>query len=297
MKHQKIITVLVFLIAVMATMATTLGIFSYQGPGPYEYESIRGEMVTIYGRGLYQHMSADVAIQGIAQDYITFGVGVILLLISLFWARKNSLQGLFLLSGTLGYFLVTYLFYTAMGMYNVMFLAYVFLLSSSFFAFILTLFSYDVNQLKNVFLSEKLLPKAGIFLIVNASLVTLLWLSVIVPPLLNGTIIPVEVQHYTTLIVQGFDLGLFLPMAFVVGLLALKKNPYGYLFTIIYNIFLSILMTALCAKLVFMARAGTNIIPAVFIIPTINLVAIIFSILLLKNMKAGKRRKVMICKL
>jgi hypothetical protein len=38
--------------------------------------SIRGENITIYGKGIYQHMAADVAIQGIAQDYVTLFMGV-----------------------------------------------------------------------------------------------------------------------------------------------------------------------------------------------------------------------------
>ncbi|NMB81333.1 MAG: hypothetical protein GYA14_05900 [Ignavibacteria bacterium] len=44
-------------------------------------------------------MSTEVAIQGIAQDYITLFAGVPLLLISLFLARKNSLSGLLILAG------------------------------------------------------------------------------------------------------------------------------------------------------------------------------------------------------
>lgn len=33
-----------------------------------------------------------------------------------------------------------------------------------------------------------------------------LWLGVVVPPLVDGSIYPKELQHYTTLVVQGFDL-------------------------------------------------------------------------------------------
>ncbi|MDQ7816479.1 MAG: hypothetical protein RDU14_05590 [Melioribacteraceae bacterium] len=287
MKNRKIITTLVLLIALASTIAASSGIFSNEGPGQYEYESIRGQKVMIYGKGLYQHMSADVAIQGIAQDYITLFVGVPLLLISLLLSRKNPLRGLFLLSGTLGYFLVTYLFYLAMGMYNWMFLVYAFLLGSSFFALILTILSFNPDEMKQLLKSEKPLRDAGIFLIINGSLVALLWLGIIVPPLINNTIFPPELQHYTTLIVQGFDLGLLLPIAFVVGYLAIKKNFYGYLFTPIYMIFLSLLMTALVSKILFMAKAGANVIPAVFIMPTIALISITFSVLLLRNLQTG----------
>jgi hypothetical protein len=285
MKNKNLISVLVVLISIISILATSSGIFSAGGPGNYEYETIRGEGIAIYGTGLYKHMSVDVAIQGIAQDYITLFVGVPLILISLFLARKSSLRGLFLLSGTLLYFFLTYLFYTAMAMYNEMFLAYVLLLGVSFYTLILTLFSFDLEKVTSSIISNKIFKPAGLFLIINASLIALLWLSVVVPPLINGTIFPKEVQHYTTLIVHGFDLGLFLPAAFITGYLAIKKNQFGLLFTPIYLIFLSILMTALVSKIVFMASAGANVIPVVFIMPTIALTSIIFSLLILKNFR------------
>src|SRR5690554_5813060 len=122
MKQKKTITTLVLCIAVIAAVCAGIGIFSNYGPGPFEYESIRGEIIKIYGRGIYAHMSAEVAPQGIAQDYVTLFIGIPLLLISLWWARKGSLRGRYLLTGTLGYFLVTYLFYLIMGMYNPLFL-------------------------------------------------------------------------------------------------------------------------------------------------------------------------------
>lgn len=274
-------TVLVLLIVAVSAMAASFGIFSNDG-SQFVYESIRGEKVNLYGKGIYKHMSADVAIQGIAQDFVTLFIGIPVLLLGLYFSRRG-IRGKFVLSGTLGYFLVTYLFYTAMAMYNVMYLAYVFLLGASFFAFILSLLGIGSIE----FRSEKLPRYAGIFLIINGSLVALLWLSIVLPPLFNGSVYPKELQHYTTLIVQGFDLGLLLPMAFVSGILALRKNSYGYLFSTIYVIFLSILMAALTSKILFMARSGASVIPVIFIMPTICVIAVAFSVLLLRNMASG----------
>src|SRR5665647_246843 len=146
--HKKPLTILVFLILIFAIAATTIGIFSNDGTGQYEYFSIRGKTVTVYGKGLYRHMSAEVAPQGIAQDYITLFAAVPLLIISFLKARKGLVIGKYLHAGTLGYFLVAYLFYTVMGMYNVMFLAYVILMSASFYSFILAILSFDTNALQ-----------------------------------------------------------------------------------------------------------------------------------------------------
>src|SRR5690606_11461775 len=95
MYHKKPITLLVLIISVLAVLAAGTGIYS-----------------------------AEVAPQGIAQDYVTLFPGLPFLWISLAWARKGSLRGRFLLAGVLGYFFVTYLFYLMMGMYNALFLVY-----------------------------------------------------------------------------------------------------------------------------------------------------------------------------
>lgn len=287
MKNNKIITVLVLLIIIFSGIATVMGITSNHGSGEYDYRSIRGENITIYGKGIYRHMSADVAIQGIAQDYITLFLGIPLLLFALFLFRKNNIKGLFILSGTLMYFLVTYLFYTAMAMYNVMFLVYIILLCLTFFAFVLTLFCYNITEIKQIFSSEKMIRYSGLFLVINSVMVAMLWLSIIIPPLLDGSIYPKELQHYTTLIVQGFDLGLLLPIGIVSGILAFRKSKYGYLFTTIKLIFLSILMAALTSKILFMANAGYNVIPVIFIMPTICLISTVLSLFILKKIKVN----------
>lgn len=291
MKEKRTINILVTCIGIVAIIATSMGIFSDEGSGHYQYQSIRGKSITIYGKGLYKDMSAEVAPQGIAQDYITLFIGVPLLLISLMIARKNSLRARFILTGTVAYFLVTYLFYLVMGMYNEMFLAYVLLSGLSFFAFIISLLEFDMNALPNYFGSKTPVKIAGGFLIFNSIVIGLLWLSIIVPPLLNGTIVPLQVEHYTTLIVQGLDLGILLPSSFICGLLLIRKKPLGYLLAPVYFVFLSLLMTALTAKVIAMSILGYNVIPVIFIIPAFNLITIVFTVIILRNIIAHSSYK------
>lgn len=230
-------------------------------------------------------MSQDVAPQGIAQDYVTLLVGVPPLILSLIWARSGSMKGRFLLAGTLGYLLVTYLFYLVMGMYNVLFLVYATLLGTTFFAFAQALLSFDLPSISERFSESIPVKFIGGFLIFNSIAIGLMWMQVVVPPLLDGSIIPGQVEHYTTLIVQGLDLGLLLPLSFVSGLLFIRGKPFGYLLTPVYFIFLSILMTALTAKVVAMGMLGQNIMPAIVIIPFFGVVSIICSILIFKNIR------------
>lgn len=279
------VEIVVILIAIISAVAAAFGIFSDYGPGVFEYESIRGATIEIYGRGLYEHMSADVAIQGIAQDYITLFIAIPLMLISLIGYCKKSVRAHFVLAGTLSYFLVTYLFYTAMGMYNLMFLPYASLLGLSFFGVFLTLKQLSNLNIIEVFFAKTPTKFVGWFLIINSISIALLWLSIVVPPLIDGSIYPPELNHYTTLIVQGFDLGLLLPISLIVGMLLIAKKPEGYIFATTYIIFLALLMTALTAKIIAMAVNEVNVIPVIIIIPTINIITIISAFMMVKNIK------------
>ncbi|TDL75776.1 hypothetical protein E2R56_08320 [Rhodococcus qingshengii] len=282
MKYKKAVSLLVYGISILAIIATTAGIFSKSGPGEYEHISIRGETVSIFGKGIYQDMSTDVAIQGIAQDVVTLFIAIPFLLSALYFARKGSLKGRIMLSGSLLYFFLTYLFYLAMAMFNPLFLVYVLLLSASFFALILSIFPLYFENLSKYFHSRLPVKFLGGYLIFNAVVIGSLWLQVVVPPLYKEGI-PIDLHHYTTLIVQGFDLALFLPISLISGVLLIKRVPIGYFLGSIYFVFLSFLMTALSGKIIGMALAGVKVVPVIFIIPTINLITILSSIIIFKN--------------
>jgi hypothetical protein len=273
-KHKQTISTLVSLIAVLAIIAAASGLWMKGGPGTYDYVSIRGKTISIWGEGLYQHMSATVAPQGIAQDYVTLFIALPVLLFSLLAARRGSLRSMMVLTGTIAYFLVTYLFYLVMAMYNAMFLVYVALTGTSFYAFILSIHSLGNVRLSAAFNHRTPVKLLGGMLVFIAASIAMLWLRIVVPPLLDGSIIPVETEHYTTLIVQGLDLSILLPSTIIAGILLMRRASAGYLFAPVLYVFLSLLMTALMAKIITMAGLGYNVIPAVFIIPVFNLIAI-----------------------
>ena len=144
---------------------------------------------------------------------------------------------------------MTYLFYLVMAMYNPLFLVYAFLLGATFFAFALAMTGFELETLPGAFGPNTPVRFSGGFLIFNTFAIALMWLSVVLPPLLDGSLYPVDVQHYTTLIVQGMDLGLLLPLCLVSAILLLKRRPAGYLLGSVYLVFLSLLMIALVPRL------------------------------------------------
>lgn len=287
MRNKTTFTSLALLIAILSAIAAGIGIFSGGGPGSSSIISVRGEEVTLYGKGAYHHMSAEVAPQGIAQDVVTLFIGIPLLLISLLLYRKGSLRGKVFLTGVLGYFLTTYLFFTMMAMYNQLFLLWVALLSLCFYAFYISFKSLDEHELATRTEAKHPVKLIGSFLIFCAVSIASLWLSIVLPPALSGTI-PRETEHYTTLVVQALDLSILLPAAFIAGVLLIKKRSFGYKLSAIYLVFLSLLMTALSAKVIAMALLGYNVIPVIFIIPLFNIMAILFAVKTIKNIKTSQ---------
>ncbi|HAX95672.1 MAG TPA: hypothetical protein DCY35_04010 [Prolixibacteraceae bacterium] len=285
MKHKTILILLTSVILVMASIAAGTGIFSNEGPGPFEYKSIHGESVQIYGKGVYSYMSAELAPQGIAQDFITLFLALPVLLISLVYSLKGSVRGKLVHTGVTSYLFVTYLFYLAMGTYSYLFLVYVILLGSTAASLTLGMLSLGQIDLPGQLKQQAPVKAAGSFLIFNGLAIGLLWLGRVVPPLIDGTIYPEGLDHYTTMIVQGFDLALLLPLSIVSGFLLYQRNEAGILLGIVYLVFLSILMTSLTAKIIYMGILGQNIIPVVFIIPVFMLTAYGFSYSLIKKLR------------
>jgi hypothetical protein len=277
------LTWLVLAIAVLAALAAAAPFVFTAGPGPSSYTSVRGESVRLHGFGPYRHMPADVTVQGLAQDVVTLAVGIPFLLVSLIWARRGSRAGHLALSGAVGYLLVQYTLYLAMATYNELFLVWVSLVLLSFQTLVRLLLAVPASAFAVSGDSPGGRRFVGVFLIVNGALIALLWLSVIVPPLLAGTLYPAGLAHFTTMIVQGFDLALFLPPSLLAGYRYLKRREPGDLLAPVYAVFLSLQMSALLAKILWMSRIGVSAGPALVIIPVLLIGAITAAFLALRT--------------
>lgn len=283
MKHKNIISFLVGIIVVLSVFACVVGIFSHGGTGSYEIESFRGETVKIYGSGLYCDDSVSVAAQGIAQDIVTVVMGVPLLIIALYLCRKGSLKGKLLLTGTLGYFLYTYISYVFLCMYNSMFLVYVMLMSASFFAFTLSIMSIDISTIKSFFNPKLPVHFLGGFQIFLGTALAMLWLKKIIPTIIEGTV-PVGLEHYTTLVIQGLDLGFIVPVAFLSGCLLIKRKPLGYLLSSVVIMKGFTMGAALSAMIISQYLAGVSMgMVEMIMFPMFSFIILCCMIVLLKN--------------
>jgi hypothetical protein len=275
------LTWLVLAVALLAALAAAAPLVFPGGGGPTTHTSVRGEPVQLHGYGPYRHMPADVAVQGLAQDVVTLAAGVPFLLLALLWARRGSRAGHLALCGAVGYLLVQYVLYLAMATYNELFLVWVALVLLTSQALTRLLLAVPASAFAAPGVSRSRRRFVGGFLLVNGVLIAALWLSVIVPPLLSGTLYPAGLAHLTTMVVQGFDLALFLPPSLLAGHAYLKGREPGDLLAPAYAVFLSLQMLALLAKIAWMSSVGVSAGPALVIIPALLAGAIAAAVLAL----------------
>lgn len=269
------LTPVILVLAALALIAASAPFLFHDGPGPSTHVSVRGDTVRIYGFGPYRHMPEDLVVQGFAQDLFTLVIGVPFLLVALFRARRGSKAGHLALTGAVAYLFVQYTLYLAMATYNELFLLWVALAGLSAQALFRLLLAIPASEFVVENRSRKFV---GRFLLVNATLITLLWLSVIVPPLVKGSLYPAGLGHLTTMIVQGFDLAFFLPPSVLAGLWYLRAEPRGELLAPVYAVFLALQMQALLAKIAWMMAVGAPAGPAIVIIPLLLLGAVVAAV-------------------
>ena len=257
MRTKTIINILVFCIIILAVIASAYGFFSNNTIHENKViQTVHEETVTLHGKGLYSNESVSMAAQARAQDSITLFVGIPLLIVSLWLSNKNSIKGKLLLTGTLGYFLYTYVSYSFLVSYNMFFLMYVTLMSLSFFAFIINFTAPELKDLNSRFTRKFPKKYIGLFTIVVGLFVCLLWLGMLVPSIKKA---PALLEQYTTFVIQALDLGFVVPAAILSGILLIKNKSLGYLLASTIIIKGATLLLALVMMIIFMIMSGIDV--------------------------------------
>jgi len=287
MKKQVALDYLVPLITVLALLAAGFGLFTPNNGSTISFTTARGEIVELWGQGLYKYDTPIGATGFTAGDMITLFLAIPILLISVARYRRGSLRGGLLLTGALAYFLYTY---TSLGFgaaYNNLFLVYTLIFSASLFGLILALLSFDVSALPSHFGPGLPRKGIGVFLIVSGVILSLIWLALsIVPALLADKAAP-EAYYYTTFITGIIDIGMVAPALILAGILIRRNAPIGYLLASTMLIFTCILGANLTAGgIVQVAREVITIGQAmVFTVPFVilTLIAIWYTVLVFRN--------------
>lgn len=282
MKFTRTERILALLVCALALVATLVPALDHRpATGPTTCTAVTGNVITLYGIGPYRNMPADLAIQGIAQDWVTLLVAIPLLaIVVLVPQRDDGRTRRIFLAGLAGYFLVQYTMYLAMATYGELFMVWTALAGFSLHLFILAALplakatvSPDTGKpgATQADTGRKRAARVyvGWFLLINGTLMALLWLSVIVPPLMDGSLYPAGLAHLTTMVVQGLDLAFFLPPSLLAGWSYLTRRGRTTWLAPVYTVFLSLQMTALLAKIVGMSMQGVSAGPALVLIPVL----------------------------
>lgn len=256
MKQQTTLNWLVPLIAVLAAITASVGLFSSNGNGPFEFTTLHHETVEIYGQGLYQLDTPLIAVGYRVGDAFTLIVGIPLLLISFWLYRRGSLRGKILLTGTLLFFLYNFGSLALGAAYNNLLLIYITLTMATFLGGTGMLMSFDLQTFPKLF-SERM-PRSGVsnFFIISGIALFCIWLFLsIVPALLAGGV-PAELASYTTVITFVLDMGIIAPMLVVTGILLRRREPLGYVLSSVLLVFIDALGSSLLAMGVVQQIAG-----------------------------------------
>jgi hypothetical protein len=260
MKKQLALNWLVPLIAIMAALTASVGLFSTSGDGPFQFTTLHNETVEIYGKGLYRYDTPLIAVGYRVSDAFTLIAGIPLLLVSFWLYRRDSLRGKILLTGTLLFFLYNFFSLAIGAAYNNLFLLYILLTMATFLGGIPLLMSFDLQRFPSL-LTDRV-PQRGIslFFIISGVALFCIWLFLsIVPALLAGGV-PPELASYTTVITYVVDMGIIAPVLVITGMLFRRGEPLGYVLASVLLIFIDALGTSLLAMGIVQQVAGlTNI--------------------------------------
>lgn len=264
----------VAVIAILGIVASFLGAMTFlSDSGAYPFITYRGEIVYLFGVGVYRHMGEIMAYQGAAQDLVTLFVALPLLIIAAVRYDRFNLKSTVFLTGVVIYIAVTYTLYLFMATYSPLFIVYVLLAGMTLNLSVYLLYGLSTANTDKIVVSRKLALFGGGALMGIASIMGLLWLSVILPSVMEPSTIPAPLDHYTTLVVQGADLAFFLPWVFLSGYKAFRMNEKGFVFMNVAMVFISLLMLALSAKIIVAMIMGESGLPAIIILPFFTVIA------------------------
>lgn len=260
MKKSNALTILALLVAILATAYTSIGLFSKGGPGPFEFTTLHGQTVEIYGQGIYQNDASFRAPIFRGTDAVMLFVCVPVLLIALVWYRRGSLRGGLLLTSMLAFFLYNSASMAFGAAYNNILLLYIISFSLSLFATILAFLNIDLGTLAAR--TSPKLPRIwiAVFLFI-AGLSLLVWLMDIVVALASGSV-PPTLGPYTTEATYVIDLGIILPAVYLAGILVLRRSPWG---TLLASMLITINLTiglVVASQSIMQALAGIILAPA-----------------------------------
>ena len=258
MKHSSLY-ILTIVIIVSGLVASAARLFDTSVGQPYNFVNQYGDVVKIYGKGLYAHDSFFRAPIFRGTDFTMFFLGCPLLIISLILdIRKKSLKTRLLLVSVIASF-TYYAANIAFGIaYNYLHLVYILLFSTSLFGLIVGMRSVDYDEVQKH--SGNTLPSAGvnIFLVFTGIALFVAWLPDIISSLINKRPLAL-IETYTTEVTYVLDMGIIAPLTFVCLFLLRQRKGMGVVLLEMLLTLCIIIGIMLPIQTLFQMRAGIEL--------------------------------------
>lgn len=225
-------------------------------------------------------------------DLVTLLLAVPLLVLSLVLSKRDSQRAQLVWFGMLFYTLYNYAFYLFGAAYNSLFLVYVALFALSIFALIFGIASLNVKRITELFRPGTPVKWIGGYMMFVALLLGGFHIFLNIRYVFTGFVpeIVINVEHPTNLI-SALDLSLVVSFGLLGGVWLWKRQPWGYVLAVIWNVMAAVYMTALSAATVGVFQAGVSedIMPIALWGP-IGVGCLISFILLLTNMESSEHK-------
>lgn len=223
MPRSPSLLLLIILILPLGLLAALAGLF-WTGAPPLALEvtSVRGEVVTLYGQGVYRYNALMPGAGFGPQDAVLIVALMLLGWGAWLWLRWRD-RALIILSGTLGYLWYVYASMALGAALDWLFPAYVALFSASTFALWLA------GREGASRIAPAMMPRRGlaVFLAIAGLATLAIWAPSIVMDLAAGHT-PPRLGTQTTKVTHALDLALIVPLCGIAALKVWRAQAVGY---------------------------------------------------------------------
>jgi hypothetical protein len=284
---NKIFHVVVVFIILLAIITSGFGLFFTTGGQSFDFVNQYGDIVKIYGSGIYKNDSYFMAPIFKGTDCTILFLAIPLMIIALiFDIKKNTSKAKLFLTAMVALFVYYSVSFSFGVIYNILHLVYIALFSCSFYGLIIgfaLLKNYDINN------HQKILTNGlKIFLTLCGFSLFVAWLPDIIISIIKGKSLEL-IEIYTTQITYVLDMAIISPLIFICLYNLWKNNKIGYILLAVILTVLIIIGIMLPVQSIFQINAGIELplgalITKIGIFVLLAVVAIYYEIKFFKNM-------------
>ena len=227
---KKLIIIFTILIIALSIISSVIGVLNYRTLNFESFVTASGEQVEILTEGIYKNNVKSWVLSGMPWDIVRLALGMPLLIVSFVFYLKGSLKATMLFIGVLFSFFYQNMLWAIGWHFNALFLVYTFNFDLCLVTLFLVVFSFDINRMEHAINKKFPVRTVAIFLFFIAGMLFFKCMGEIIPMLSTG-VLKEPFIGYFNLFDQFLDIGIIVPFIIFVGILLLKRNAYGFLFS------------------------------------------------------------------